>query len=228
MTVFKKEEIVDIIEAVKTRISIRGYKTDPVPKNIIEEILEISSRAPSSMNTQPWEFAVIAGDALKKLCDTHMEKLNAGETPGMESNWGGYEGVYRERQVTLGKTLFQLMDIAREDRDKRQQWMLKGFRCFDAPAVIIISFDTSLGEIAQFDIGAISQTIALVALNYGLGTCLMTQGIMFPKVIREIAGIPESKTMSICITIGYPDDDFPANKLYSEREALENNTTWCD
>lgn len=217
----------NIIEAIKSRKSIRGYKPDPVPRNIIEEILEIASRAPSSMNVQPWEFAVIAGDALEKLCKTHMEKLNAGETPGMESNWGGYQGVYRERQVALGIRLFQLMGIAREDREKRQQWMLKGFRCFDAPAAIIISFDKSLGEIAQFDIGTISQTIALVALNYGLGTCIMTQGIMFPKVVREIAGIPESKTMSICITIGYPDDDFPANKLYSERESLENNTTWC-
>jgi len=218
---------VDIIEAIKLRKSIRGYKTDPVPKEIIKEILEIATRAPSSMNTQPWEFTVIAGDALDKLRKANIEKLSAGETPGMEVSRHGYQGVYRERQVALGMQLFKLMGIDREDREKRQQWMMKGFRCFDAPAAIIVSSDKSLGEAAQFDLGAVTQTIALTALNYGLGTCIMGQGIMFPDAVREITGIPESKTMSICITIGYPDDDFPANRLYSERESLENNTTWC-
>ena len=82
----------DIIEAIKSRKSIRGYKTDPVPKNIIEEILEIASRAPSSMNTQPWEFTVVAGEALDKLRKANIEKLSAGETPGMDVHRGGYQG----------------------------------------------------------------------------------------------------------------------------------------
>ncbi len=217
----------DIIEAIKSRKSIRGYKSDPVPRNIIEEILEIASRAPSSMNIQPWEFTVIAGEALDKLRKANIEKLSAGETPGMDVQRGGYQGVYRERQVALGIQLFQLMDIAREDKEKRMEWTMKGFRLFDAPAAIIISSDESLGEGAQFDLGAVTQTISLAALSYGLGTCIMGQGIMFPKVVREITGIPESKAMSICITIGYPDNDFPANNINSGRESLENNTTWC-
>lgn len=217
----------DIIEAIRSRKSIRGYKPDPVPRNIIEEILEIASRAPSSMNTQPWEFTVVAGEALDKLRKANIEKLSAGETPGMDVHRGGYQGVYRERQVALGIQIFQCMDIAREDREKRMAWTMKGFRLFDAPAAIIISSDKSLGEGAQFDLGAVTQTISLAALSYGLGTCIMGQGIMFPKVVREITGIPESKAMSICITIGYPDDDFPANNINSERESLENNTTWC-
>ena len=212
----------DIIEAIRSRKSIRGYKPDPVPRNIIEEILEIASRAPSSMNTQPWEFTVVAGEALDKLRKANIEKLSAGETPGMDVHRGGYQGVYRERQVALGIQIFQCMDIAREDREKRMAWTMKGFRLFDAPAAIIISSDKSLGEGAQFDLGAVTQTISLAALSYGLGTCIMGQGIMFPKVVREITGIPESKAMSICITIGCP-----ANDINSERESLENNTTWC-
>lgn len=217
----------DVIEAVKSRKSIRGYKPAPVPREVIQEILGVASRAPSSVNTQPWEFTVVAGDVLDGIRKANLEKLASGEAPGMEVPRGGYQGVYRERQVALGIQLFQLMNIAREDQEKRMQWTMKGFRFFDAPAAIIISTDKSLIEAAQFDIGAVAQTIALAALNHGLGTCIMGQGVMYPDVIRKLTGLPQSKRICICITIGYPDWDFPANKLRSEREPVENITTWC-
>ncbi len=76
------------------------------------------------------------------------------------------------------------------------------------------------------DIGAILQTICLTALNYGLSTCIEDQGVMFPRVVREHTGIPESSRILISIAIGYPDWDFPANKLESARESLDNVVTW--
>jgi nitroreductase len=217
----------DLIEAIKTRKSIRGYKPDPVPKNVLEEILEIAIRAPSSMNTQPWEFTVIAGDVMEKIKQANIEKFSAGEMPHMDVPRGeNYTDKYRERQVALAVQLFKLMGIAREDKEKRTEWMGKGFRFFDAPAAIIISMDKSVGSGGEFDSGTISQTIALTALNYGLGTCIQGQGIMYPDAVRTFTGIPESKLIVICLTIGYPDWDFPANKVQAEREPSENITAW--
>jgi len=46
-------------------------------------------------------------------------------------------------------------------------------------------------------------------------------------VVRKVTGIPESQRIAICLSIGYPDWDFPANKLESSREPVENCTTWC-
>jgi len=160
----------DLVEAIKSRKSIRGYKPNPVPKEVLKEILEIASRAPSSVNTQPWEFTVIAGEVLEKIKQTNVEKFNSGESPQQNVRRDAYTGKYRDRQVAIAVQLFQLMNIAREDMDKRTEWMRRGFQFFDAPAAIIISIDESLSETAQFDIGAISQTIALTALNHGLGT----------------------------------------------------------
>jgi len=218
----------DLIEAIKTRKSIRGYKPDPVPKNVLEEILEIAIRAPSSMNTQPWEFTVIAGDVMEKIKQANIDKFNAGETPNMDVPRGeNYTDKYRERQVGLAVQLFKLMGIAREDKEKRTEWMRKGFRFFDAPAAIIISMDKSVGSGGEFDAGVIAQTIALTALNYGLATCIEGQGIMYPDAVRKFTGIPESKLMVICLAIGYPDWDFPANKVQTEREPSENITAWC-
>ena len=216
----------DVIEAIKARKSIRGYKPDPVSRQVLEEILTVATRSPSGLNTQPWEFTVIAGEVMEKIKQANIAKLSAGERPQREIIRGEYTDIDRERQVALAVQLFQLMGITREDREKRFEWMKRGFRFFDAPAAIIISMDKSVGVGGQFDIGAISQTIALVALNYGLGTCIMDQGVMYPDVIREFAGIPESKMVVICLTIGYPDGDFPANKVYSEREPVDKITTW--
>jgi len=91
-----------------------------------------------------------------------------------------------------------------------------------------VSIDRSVDKIlSHLDIGAIVQTICLAALNYGLGTCIEDQGIMFPEVLREFTSIPESNEILISIAIGYPDWDFPANKLETEREPLEKFVTWC-
>jgi nitroreductase len=219
----------DITEAVRKRKSIRGYKPDPVPKQVLEQILELASHAPSAMNTQPWEFTVLTGEVLEDVRRSNVDLLNSGVPPSPEhvvASWPK-ESIYRQRQVDLAKQLFQLMDIPREDKEKRAKWLERGFRYFDAPAAIIISTDRCLSESGPLlDIGAAIQTICLAALHFGLGTCIEDQGTMYPQVLRKYAHIPESKRIIAAIAIGYPDWDFPANRVESEREPVKNVTTW--
>jgi nitroreductase len=219
----------DIIEAVKKRKSIRGYKPDPVPEETLLQILELASRAPSAMNTQPWEFTVLTGEVLENVRRSNVELLNSGVLPNPEHVVVGWpkESIYRQRQVDLAKQLFQLMDISREDKEKRAKWVERGFRYFDAPAAIIISTDRCLSENGPLlDIGALIQTICLAALHFGLGTCIQDQGVAYPEVLRKYGHIPDSKRIIAALTIGYPDWDFPANKVESERESIKNLTAW--
>jgi len=219
----------DVIEAVKKRKSVRGYKPDPVPKEILQQILELASRAPSAMNTQPWEFTMLAGEVLENIRRNNVELLNSGVSPNPEHVVVGWpkESIYRQRQVDLAKQLFQLMDISRDDKEKRAKWMERGFRYFDAPAAIVICTDRCLSENGPLlDIGALIQTICLTALHFGLGTCIEDQGVAYPEVLRKYGCIPDSKRIIAVIAIGYPDWDFPANKVESEREAIENLTNW--
>jgi nitroreductase len=219
----------DIIEAIKTRKSIRGYKPDPVAGQVLEQILEVASHAPSAMNTQPWEFTVLTGEVLENARRSNIDLLNSGVPPNPEhvvTSWPK-ESIYRQRQIDLAKQLFLLMDIPREDKEKRAKWLERGFRYFDAPAAIIISTDRCLSESGPLlDIGAAIQTICLAALHFGLGTCIEDQGTMYPQVLRKHAHIPESKRIIAAIAIGYPDWDFPANKVETERELVKNVTTW--
>ena len=219
----------NIIEAIRTRKSIRDFTADPVPQHILKKIIEIASRAPSAENSQPWEFTIISGNILDIIRKANIEKLKskAPRHPDLPSKGLPEDSVYRMRQIEIAKQLFGLMDISREDLEKRDRWMELGFRYFNAPAAIVISMDRSLHYPRPiFDIGSITQNICLAALYYGLGTCIANQGITYPEVLHEVAGIPESKRIVIAIAIGYPNWDFPANKVVSNREPIENITTW--
>jgi len=216
------------VDAIRMRKSIRKFKPDPVPEEILMKILEIAINAPSAMNTQPWEFTVLTGEALERAKKINIEKLRSGESPSPEHTVMGWppDGVFRRRQIDLAKQIFQIMDIAREDKEKRVQWMERGFRYFDAPAVIIITVDRSLSECGPLlDVGAVMQNICLTALDYDMGTCVEDQGLKYPQALREIAGIPDSKKIVIAIAIGYPDRDFPANNIETKREPIESITT---
>ncbi len=217
----------DILEAIKSRRSIRGFKPDAVPEEVLREVIEIALRAPSGRNTQSWEIAVVGGKVLDDIRKNNVEKLVSGEPVSRDILDKPCEGKYRQRQVELAIQLFEAMGIAREDKARRMEWQERGYRFFDAPAAIILSVDRSLNELhAEFNLGALAQTICLVALPFGLGTCIELQGVSYPEVLRELLGIPESKRISIGIAIGYPDWDFPANHVVSKREPLEEVSSW--
>ena len=219
----------NIVEAIRTRKSIRDFTADPVPKNILSKIIEVASRAPSAENSQPWEFTIVAGDILDTIRKANIEKLKSKSLPNPDLPSKGLpkDSMYRRRQIEIAKQLFGLMDIPRGDIEKRDRWMALGFRFFNAPAAIVISIDRSLSYPRPiFDIGSATQNICLAALHYGLGTCIANQGITYPEVLHEFAKIPESKRIVISIAIGYPNWNFPANKVVSNREPIENISTW--
>ncbi|NOY70135.1 MAG: nitroreductase [Deltaproteobacteria bacterium] len=219
----------DIIDAIYARKSIRGFLPDAIDRKTIEKILSAAVRAPSAMNTQPWEFVVLAGKPLDEARKKIVEKLNSGAPMKPDHLVVGWpnEGVYRDRQVGLAKQLFTLMDIERKDTQKRAWWLERGFRFFDAPVAIIVMADRALSESGPlFDIGAVTSNICLAALKYGIGTCIEDQGILYPEVVREIADISDEKRIMIAIAMGYPDPNFPANRVESERESIDSITRW--
>ena len=219
----------DLIEAIQARKSIRAFTPQQPSQELLAEILNIACRAPSAMNTQPWEFAVLTGEPLAQARTAIVQKLNNMEPMQPEHLVVGWpqDGVYRTRQVELAKQLFKLMDIPREDKEKRAWWTERGFRFFDAPAAIILLTDKTLSEQGPLlDMGAVMQNICLAAMGFGLGTCIEDQGVLYPEVVRKIAGIPDTKRIIISIAIGYPDPDFPANQVLTNREKAESLTTW--
>ena len=116
--------------------------------------------------------------------------------------------------------LFEAMGIERDDKERRMDWVMRGFRQFDAPVSIVLSYDKYLepAAISQFDLGALTHSIVLAGWERGLGSVINGQGIMQSSVVREHAGIPDDQNIMICIAMGYPDDSFVANDVKSVRE----------
>ena len=213
----------DFDDVILGRRSIRGYLDKPVPRELIEDVLALAIRAPSSMNTQPWHFHVITGEPLARIRAGNTERILAGEPDSREFRKGSpFAGVHRERQVGVAKQLFAAMGIEREDKAGRQDWVLRGFRQFDAPVCVIIAYDKELRESddTAFDCGAVATALVNAAWSKGLGCVINSQGIMQSPVVREHAGIPDDQVIMKSIALGWPDETFPANAVVSERKSV--------
>lgn len=214
----------DYDEVVLGRRSIRGYKPDPVPKALIREVIELAMRAPSSLNTQPWNFYVVSGAPLDRIRAGNTERNLAGVPESREfRGHGAYQGVHRERQKEIAGQLFEAMGIDWSDKERRKDWVLRGFRQFDAPVSIVVTYDRSIhgGDIGPFDCGAVTNALVTAAWSRGLGCVVNSQGIMQSPVVREHAGIPDDQVIMICVAMGYPDERFPANAVVSRRKPVD-------
>jgi len=211
-------------EVVLGRRSIRGFKKTPVPKALIQEVIALAIRAPSSLNTQPWNFYVVTGEPLDKIRKGNTERNLAGVPASREiRSHGGYEGIHRERQIEIAKQLFAVMGIERHDQVARQDWVLRGFRQFDAPVSVVVTYDRAIhgGDIGPFDCGAVTNALVNAAWSRGLGCVINSQGIMQSPVVREHARISDDQVIMICVAMGFPDDTFPANAVVSKRKSVD-------
>lgn len=218
-------------DAMTGRRSIRGFTKDPVPRALLEEVIALANRAPSSMNTQPWRLHVLTGEVLEHVRRGNTERMLAGVPPQREiPDHGAYEGVHRARQIEIAVQLFEAMGIARHDAERRQDWVMRGFRQFDAPVSIVVCYDKSMddrgGTIAHFDLGAVTFGLVLAAWSRGLGCVINGQGIMQSPVVREAARIPDDQVILTCVAMGWPDETFPANAVVSRRRPLAEVATF--
>ncbi len=219
----------NVKDAVEVRRSIRAFSPEPVPRNVLEEILETALRAPSWGNTQPWKLTVVGGQALEKIREEYLRQAKEGlpinpDFPFQTS----FNEVQTARYKGLGKSLFQALGIGREDQEKRLAYNLDMTRFFGAPYLIYLHFDRGFNTYALMDGGIMLQTIALLAAEQGLGTCILTRSVSYPDVVRKHAGISPDQALIMGLGIGYPVQGHPANLFQSQRGKPEEFFSWVD
>jgi nitroreductase len=216
----------DVIKAIKARYTVRAFKPVPVSKELLEELIAVALQAPSWANTQTWEFAIVGGEVMDELRRTLIAKSLANEERNPDIPHPKWPPPYLERSKENGRSIYQLLGITREDTEKRAQWFAQMHSFFGAPNCIIIYTDKGISEWRLFNIGLITQNIALAALRYGLGTSILAASVGFPDDVRQILKIPESKQLVISIAIGYPDLEDKINGFRSNRVPLDTISTW--
>jgi len=223
---------VDLVEAIKSRRSIRVFKKKAVPKTILKKILGLSIRSSSWGNTQPWEFIVVRGKKLGEVKKAFIQCSHELPDADLKAPAEFPEPLALRRRVT-GIQVLQTMGIGREDKERREWWRLQGLQLFQAPAVIYILIDrdyyfqkTGINVWPVFDCGLLAQNIMLLANNFGLGTVAQAQAVIYCKQLRQILDIPDSKLLVIGIAIGYPEEKASINKIRTDREPIENLVRW--
>ena len=217
----------DVVEAINKRQSIRGFKPDPVPLDMLRKITEGALRSPSGSNSQPWELAVVTGAKLEEIKDAFV--AGATNLPAPDLSWAmQYPEPWASRRSAVMAGILEKMGVAREDKQRRMQFGLHGMRLWGAPAIVYVMIDSGFYHVNDitnfvpvFDCGLITQDIMLLATNYGLGSIPALQPVMYPGILREKLGLPDSKLMVIGIPIGYADPDFGANQFRTSREPFE-------
>ncbi len=223
----------DVIEAIRTRRSMRAFKPDPIPKKVLLDLLDIGRWAPSGGNVQPWYFHVLAGKSLAEVTARLVEKAKT---------WDGHEyvntnpdlrrtGPYSRLLMPRWQSFKALTDAIRYPPDtknleaKQLEYREKALRFFDAPSAIIVCSDDR-GPTSIASIGAVTQSICLAALTYALGTCIMGIPVLWPGIFRDLLNISKDRAIVTSIAIGYPDLRAPINTFPRPREPLDDSVEW--
>jgi nitroreductase len=217
----------EMLEGIESRKSVRGFKSTPIPDDVMKKVLEAAASSPSYTNTQPWELAVVCGkkrDELSKIIyDLARAKAPTRPDLPIPTVWPP-EMEARSREH--GARRLNTLGIAREDEAGREDLRLMNFEFYGAPCAIFLFADRSLGLWSIFDMGLCAQSICLAAHGLGLGTVLQASVTNYAGEIKKFLGIPESKHLVIGISIGYPDEGAKLNEYRALKQKPEEFTKW--
>lgn len=213
------------LNIVSSRRSMRDFKSEPVPRDIIESVFGSAQRAPSNCNTQPWFVHVVTGETLERLRAELPAKFAAGEIALDFPYDGQYEGVYKDRQYASATALYDSLGIAREQKDERNAWFMRNFSFFDVPAVAFFTLPTGFGLREACDLGMFAQTVMLGLTAHGLGSCFQTALAFLANVIRPTLGLGDNEQLMFGMSFGYPTVT-AVNEVRTERAALEDVVTF--
>lgn len=213
----------NVSDAVSSRYSVRGYKPEPLPDELITEIFDIARLAPSNTNCQPWHVAVVSGEPRVQLEAAICALADEGMPPNREfpAAKDALTGVYLERRRACGWGYYGTMGVTREDREGRAALARKNFEFFGAPHVAFFSMPLSMDRSNAVDMGIFLQTVMLVMQEKGVGCIAQGALASYPDPVREIANIPEENGILFGLSFGWEDTDAHINTVRMPREPLE-------
>ncbi len=212
--------------AIRSRRSVRRFLPTPVPKKMVEDLLELAARAPSGTNVQPWKVYVLTGKEKDRLSAAILDKHNSSGMDGREFDYYPTEWAdpWLSRRRKIGFDLYGLLGIGKADKERMKEQTGRNYRFFDAPVGIIFTMDRQLGRGMFIDYGMFMANLMTAARARGLDTCPQAAFADYHQTIREVLGIPENELVVCGMSLGYADPNAPENRLVTEREPVANFT----
>jgi len=214
----------NVTDCVQRRRSIRAFRPDPVPVEILRELLDLAKRAPSGGNLQPWRVYALAGAALAEFKATVAARIaegTMGETPEYDVYPHGLWEPFRTRRRETGAERYKALGASEKDPAVLRDLSLRNYRFFDAPVGLFFCLDRRLGPPQWSDLGMYMQTLMLLAVERGLDTCPQESWANWPRTVAAALGLPDDHMLFAGMSLGYADPEHPLNAIRTTREPLE-------
>ena len=227
------ESIAAVDAAITSRRSIRAFLPTPVPREVLDRILEVASRAPSGTNTQPWKVYVLTGAAKQRLSAKIQASFAANpKQEGLKDEYNYYPAEWRspfiDRRRKVGFALYNLVGIAKGDTARMQAQAARNYDFFDAPVGLIFAIDRIMGQGSWMDYGMFLQNIMVAARARGLDTCPQAAFTPYHAIIQDHVGMPANEMLVCGMSMGYANPDAIENTLVTEREPVNSFTQYLE
>jgi len=219
--------ILDVEEALTSRHSIRAFLPKPVPRELLERVLAVASRAPSGTNTQPWKVYVLTGAAKEALSqrvrdiydDPEERELHTEEYAYYPIEW---KSPFIDRRRKVGWDLYGLLGIAKTDKNRMHLQHSRNYEFFGAPVGLMFTIDRIMRQGSWLDFGMFLQSLMVAARGLGLDTCPQAAWTPFHRIIMPAIGAAANEQLVCGMSLGYRDPDAIENTLVTEREPVAN------
>lgn len=221
-------EITKIVDDnIKARRSIRAFLPKPVAKQDLLDLLEVSGRAPSGTNTQPWQVYVVTGDKKKAISDEIVSIFNDPDALKEHTEEYCYYpstwiDPYISRRRKVGFDLYGLLGLGKGDKEKMQAQTARNYTFFDAPVGIFFVIDRVMQQGSWLDYGMFIQNVMLTAKARGLDTCPQAAFTQFHRVIAQHLDLKPEQQLVCGMSLGYADTTKIENTLVTERVAAQS------
>lgn len=219
--------MVSVSTALKKRRSMRAFLEQPIDQELISDILDTVRWAPSGGNIQPWEVIAVTGTAKKDvtvLASNILAKNPKGEKDDYPIYPSEMADIYQERRYKVAEDMYATIGIPRTDKAKRIEWVMRNFEFFGAPVGLFFVIDKSMGHGQWAHLGMFMQSVALVAHEKGLSTCMQEAWGMVRGSLATHFKLPSGKLIYAGMALGYADPDAPVNSLRTERATVSDFT----
>ena len=216
----------NVSEAIKIRKATRAFLSKAVDEGLIQELLDVARYAPSAVNSQPWQVAVVTGERKKVLSQKMLDAFQQGIKPHLEYPYYPKEWrePYKSRRKQTGMNLYNSLGITLDNLERRKAQQGRNFIAFDAPVMMFFFIDRDLELGSYLDYGMFLQSIMLAAAERGLATCPQVALAEYPEIVKAELGYEDSKMLLCGMAIGYEDTTAPENQYRNAREGVDSFT----
>ena len=219
--------------AITSRRSIRAFLPTPVPRETIEEILAVASRAPSGTNTQPWNVYVLTGESKAELSRKILAAYNDPEELATHKEEYAYyptewRSPFIDRRRKIGWDLYGLLQIGKTDKARMHDQHGRNYSFFDAPVGLMFTIDRVMQQGSWLDYGMFLQNIMVAARPRGLDTCPQAAFTQFHRIIMPHIGAGANEMLVCGMSLGFADPEAVENKLVTAREPVSGFTRFLE